>query len=227
MSYVKTIVCLANSRKHAGRCIAGKEMLPDGFGGWVRPVSGRTTTELGRNERRYDDGKDPKIGDVMQVSLLEPAPHLYQRENQLVDAAQPYRRLSRLPWDLVSPMLDHPETLWVDGSSSRYGVNDRVHVDEAATLEWSLALIAPEGLTMRVRSESGKPRLRAHFWYRGQEHLFSVTDPFTEWEYLAKPDGEYPVADAALSVSLGEPYTDGYCYKLVATVVAKSTWCTP
>ena len=37
---VKRIVCLANSRKRGGRCVAGKELLADGrAGGWIRPVS--------------------------------------------------------------------------------------------------------------------------------------------------------------------------------------------
>jgi hypothetical protein len=29
MSIMKRIICLANSRKLSGRCIAGKEILPD------------------------------------------------------------------------------------------------------------------------------------------------------------------------------------------------------
>jgi len=41
MSITKRIVCLANSRKMRGRCIAGRELLPDNVGPWVRPVSDR------------------------------------------------------------------------------------------------------------------------------------------------------------------------------------------
>jgi len=34
MAYVKRIVCLANSVKTGGTCIAGRELLPDGqYGG--------------------------------------------------------------------------------------------------------------------------------------------------------------------------------------------------
>ena len=219
MSYVKRIVCLANSRKYAGRCIAGKECVPAGFGAWVRPVSARTTTELGRDERRYPDGKDPKILDLVDVALLEPAPHAYQTENHLVDAARGYRKAGEVPWDRVDGMLDQPESLWTNDSSSRFGLSDRVAVANAGSLIWSLALIRPETVAMRVRVEAGKPRVRACFRYRGVPYTFGVTDPFAEWAWLKRHDGEYPVEGAVLCVSLGEPYTDGYCYKLVATVL--------
>jgi putative nucleic acid modification protein with dual OB domain len=219
MSYVKRMVCLANSRKYAGRCIAGKEVLAQGFGSWVRPVSARTTTELARNERRYADGKDPKILDVMDVWLREPAPHGYQTENHLVEAARGYRRAGTVEWERVGELLDRPDTLWANGSSSYHGLNDRVQAEQAAAWTWSLALIAPQALSMRVHSEGGKPRVRAWFQYGGAAYVFSVTDPFAEWEWLAKPDGEYAVEGAVLCVSLGEPHTDGYCYKLVATVL--------
>jgi len=219
VSYVKRIVCLANSRKHAGRCIAGKEVLEQGFGGWVRPVSARTTTELAREERRYRDGKDPKILDVMDVWLREAAPHGYQTENHLVDAERGYRRAGAVAWERADELLDHPATLWRNGSSSYHGLNDRVSAAQAVEWTWSLALIRPEALKMRVHSEGGKARVRAWFRYGGAAYVFSVTDPFAEWAWLAKPDGEYAVEGAMLCVSLGEPHTDGYCYKLVATVL--------
>ncbi len=49
---LKRIVCLANSRKYSGRCIAGKELLADGRPGrWIRPVSARENEEVSEHER--------------------------------------------------------------------------------------------------------------------------------------------------------------------------------
>ena len=39
MAYTKTILCLAASRKHQGKCFAGKCIQT---GEWIRPVIGQT-----------------------------------------------------------------------------------------------------------------------------------------------------------------------------------------
>lgn len=79
------IVCLANSRKLYGRCIAGKEVGGEHAGRWVRPVSNRLHEEVSENERQYEDGSDPEVLDIIEIPMVSAKPHGYQQENWLLD----------------------------------------------------------------------------------------------------------------------------------------------
>ena len=48
----KRIVCLANSRKLSGRCVAGRVFDGHEVGEWVRPVSARQNEEVSEYERQ-------------------------------------------------------------------------------------------------------------------------------------------------------------------------------
>jgi len=75
------IVCLANSRKPHGRCIAGREVLKNGYGGWIRPVSARSSAEISLEELRYENGREPQILDVITIPMIAAAPRVHQTEN--------------------------------------------------------------------------------------------------------------------------------------------------
>ena len=91
---IKRIVCLANSRRNRERCIAGKEVLADGlFGVWVRPVSARPSEEVSELERRYQDGGEPQLLDIIDVPLIEARPIYYQQENWLLDPQHRWQKV--------------------------------------------------------------------------------------------------------------------------------------
>lgn len=226
MTYTTRILCLANSRKHSGRCIAGKEILSDGYGSWIRPVSARPTGEISEEERSFQDGRDPRVLDIIDVPMLAAAPHLYQTENHIIDPDYYWSKTGQVSWDDLADLVDNPSTLWTNGNSTYYGQNDRVSLSVASQLTDSLALIQPQSLSILVQTEGaefGNPRrrVRAHFRYNGVQYTLAVTDPIASRAFLAKQDGSYPVENAYLCVSLGEAHTDGNCYKLVATLITK------
>ena len=124
MAYTKTILCLAASRKHQGKCFAGKCIQT---GEWIRAVSNRPDEEISAAERRLPNGAQAGLLDVLEVPMLQARPRGYQRENHLIDRANPWRRIRRVTWQEVLQNLDHHAgPLWLnDGASWGYG-NNRV-----------------------------------------------------------------------------------------------------
>ncbi len=227
MAYSKKIVCLATSRKPSGRCVAGKECLENGYGGWVRPVSVRPSAEISLEERRYEDGKEPKVLDVVEIPMLAPVPRVHQTENHMIDQSFYWAKRDILTWDDVASLTDAPPALWTNGNSTYHGTNDKVAQALASQFTNSLFLIRPETAIVQVQLEGGtfgpaKRRVRADFRYNGVHYNFVVTDLVAEQAFLARENGVYPLADAYLCVSLTEAYEgDGFCHKLVATILTE------
>ncbi len=222
--YAKTIICLANSRKISGRCIAGKEIGATGVGGWVRPVSAHEHGELSELDRRYQDGTDPKLLDVISVPMAQPSPHGYQVENHQIDPKFYWTKVRAATQAEIAASVDNAlGPLWDNHSSSYNGSHDRLTEEAAAQFGRSLRLISVTDLQIVVGVEgaefgNGKRRVRGHFSLNGMHHLLSVSDPVVERQYLAGQDGTYNVGVAKLCISLGEPY-QGYAYKLIAGVL--------
>lgn len=224
MRGIKTIICLANSKKNSGRCVAGKEITQGTIGGWIRPVSARDHGELSENDRVFANGRDPRVGDVITVPVSSHQAHPFQPENYVIDDTQYWglvRRASALELQgCVSPVNG---ALWSNNSSSYYGYNDRVLESAAPAFDTSLTLISVDDFKVVVRVEgaefsNGKRKVRGEFSVSGHNYCLMITDPILHREYLAQDDGEYPVGAVLLCISLGEPFAD-YAYKLIAGVV--------
>lgn len=222
MGVVKRIVCLANSRKQSGRCIAGKEPPGARPSAWIRPVSARATHEVSEYERQYPDGSDPRPLDIIEMPLLEACPDGYQQENWLLDPQHCWRRAGRASWVDLQRLVDPDEALWIDGHSTSGGCNDKIPLELTAGLQSSLRLIRVDALALHVFESGGsfgnpRRRVQARFRHHGTSYWLWVTDPVYEREALLRPDGSYPIGTSTLTVSLGEPF-GGACYKLVAAI---------
>lgn len=223
--YFKTILCLANSRKLSGRCIAGREIAENALGPWIRPVSNREYQEVSEEERRYEDGRDPKVLDVIGIPLIEPRPHLFQQENWLLDPKFYWHKSDNWSWPRIQAFVEANGPLWLNQDSSYSGCNDRVSLEKAEQLGSSLRLIHLESLVLRVFCPGAdfgdhKRKVQGRFKHEGVSYHLWVTDPDYEKRYLAEPDGSYELGECLLTISLGEPYK-GYAYKLIAAVIER------
>ena len=226
MAVSKRIVCLANSRTLAGRCIAGREWIEGRrAGNWVRLVSSRERREVSEYERQYEDGSDPRVLDIVDIPLLEPRPEGWQTENWLLDPELYWQKMGRYSRFDLAALTDSAAPLWIDGDSTCHGCNDRIVLESAGSVSGSLRLILVEQLELAVFKPSEafgsrKRRVQGRFTHCGRHYALWVTDPEYERNYLAKLDGAYRVGECHLTVTLGEPYA-GACYKLIAAIIER------
>ena len=223
MPVMKRIVCLANSRKLHGRCVAGVELVDERPAGWLRPVSAREHQEVSEYERQYEDGSDPRLLDIIDVPLLEARPKDYQQENWLLDPEYYWQKRGTFAWNQLGRIADSTRTLWRNGCHTYNGVNDQIRLTEACLEDHSLKLIYVDGMRLRVFAPgaafgNAKRRVQARFLFSGSDYALWVTDPRIERAYLAKDDGEYHFGECYLTVSLGEPFNE-HCHKLIAAVL--------
>ena len=223
MAYVKRIVCLANSYKPPdGRCFADREVLGNGFGGWIRPVSPRPTAEVAFSEYRYENNLSPRLLDILDIPLLNPDPRHHQTENHVIDAGR-WVKVGELPFQALEQLRDRPAALWINNDRTKGdGYFDCISHAEAFALRDSLLLIKPDNLNVKVGRHywTGKKTYRAAFDYNGTHHNLSVTDPIARDAFVGKEEGGYPLTDVYLCVSLTEPYEhDDRCHKLVAAII--------
>jgi hypothetical protein len=225
--YLKTIVCLATSRKMSGRCIAGKEVSDSGYGPWLRPVSDRPDAEIVISHRQYQNGDEPKLLDIIQIPMNSAKPHGHQIENHLIDARFYWVKKGVVPWNDLAGLADTPPTLWTNDDSSKGGSNDRVSEANARRIKSSLILIKPEQVTIQVVTPGAyfndfKRKIRANFYYKGIHYNFSMTDPAADAFYRAQENGDYKLKqDAYFCISLAETPYEGNFYKLVASIITK------
>ncbi|MFZ5450593.1 MAG: dual OB domain-containing protein [Thermodesulfobacteriota bacterium] len=218
-------ICLANSNKMGGRCIAGLRL--DGKG-WIRPVGPSSSRELSSKQYRLNDYSEPKLLDVLEVDLSRPVPEPHQPENFLI---------SKKRWRLVerpasARCLKLLESYLVSGPGLFGNPLDRVAHDifKETAVASSLALVQPKKLRWIIDDYAGKRRSRAFFELGKIHYNLAITDPWWKARMLDLPYGMHPLTEPGLkgderillTLSLGDPF-EGFCYKLVAAIIIMPT----
>lgn len=221
------IICMANSRKHGGRCVAG--LRADGKG-WIRPVSPLEDGTLLRRHYQLNDGSEPKLLDILRIDLKQHKSEPHQPENWIIGSRT---------WQLVSrpaqsKFLNLIKKYIISGPDLLSDNSDRLNYKNLSEspVKSSLALILPRNLKWQIMSFEGKRKIRANFrlgkiWYN-----LGITDPIWAKRLDFLDEGSHPSSKIGieddskilLTVSLGEPFEkDNCCYKLVAAVIVFPT----
>jgi hypothetical protein len=217
------VLCLAYSNKMGGSCIAGLRL--DG-GGWIRPVAATKHGELYPAHYILQDGSCPRNFDILRIPFAGPQPSAHQPENWLI-ADEPWQLISRNGPAAFAPLI---KKHLMNGAILLGSFSHRISSQrfETAPAVSSLCLIRPEGLRLKIENRSyNSHKVRAQFRLKGTSYLLSVTDPawlpsfrsLSPGEYSAVACGIPPEPDLLFTVSLGDPWEDGCCYKLVAAIL--------
>jgi hypothetical protein len=212
-----TFICLANSYKEGGRCIAGVECHngtplwnDNDKPRWVRPVS--ADTPHGEIDARLT--YKMKLLDVVEIDVSDPVPQGYQVENVLFNP-------NHIKTKGVFPLQD------LDGLCDQYqphlfgNTSKAVTEEESEQLSESLTLIKVADFQIVVKTNSlnpDKPHVRLHFGFNKTRYDLPVTDPVFMRELHFDKDFLKNAPQLYLCLSLGILH-DGLHYKLIAGII--------
>lgn len=215
----KYFICLANSYKHGGRCIAGIEVVPqsdgslgivrhdDGRPRWIRPVSMSANGEIPNHL-----AESFKIFSLVKLTDVEPCPDNAHTEDVHCT------RMEICPFELsptkefLNQLIDtqHKAVFYFRGKSIPTTIIDR--------LDYSLMLIHPDNAYAYCDEERENSKYRMKFTYNGSNYDFPITDPVFLEQFKKSPDSYADLDGVYLVLSLGIAF-EGFHYKLVATVL--------
>jgi hypothetical protein len=208
------LICLANSWRPGGRCLAG---IDRATGAWIRPVP--QSSDAIPEPRCTVGSTALRLLDIFEVELAQlQETAKYQRENRFLTSWNWVVR-ERASRQSIEPFID-------DSAPIFHNDQDRVVaavLDKLPPREWkSLQLVRPRNLRFE-RDANQEHRWRARFKDRaGNEYLLKLTDPEATRRLEA---GERIGPGCLLTVSLARPW-DGHdhsmlrtCYKIVAAVI--------
>jgi len=209
-------VCLGNSFKEGGRCLAGilldvknNPILEFGKPQWIRPTYNN------------QHGVVPNyialpyhLLDILEINNTTPAPNHYQSENVHFDE-KGIQKVGTFEKSRLKSLCEDRRYIF----KTRY---PSLSEDVIQELTYSLMLIKPTQFEVveKVYEDREGSQLRMVFNYNNFTYDFSITDPVFLRHYHSNHDYLDDVKEVllSLSVSVKYPPTDRY-YKLVAGVI--------
>lgn len=212
---IRSFICLANSYKRGGRCVAGVEIdsnnviqyNKNGNPKWMRPI---TDSQYG--EIPNEDANNIKILSIVTLINVFGTPQNVHQEN----VSYGWMEIQPLPFPADPKLLNQ----LVDNiHHSIFGNRGKaVSVEMASGLDYSLMFIHVNNASAYIDNNREKSKNRMRFTYYGSEYDFPITDPAFLDEFRKKPERFENIPDVYLTLSLGLEF-EGWHHKLVAGVI--------
>ena len=223
---VRRIVCLANSYKFGGRCVAGVELMPSGgFGRWIRPVADRSRRAVSNSQQTCTDGTGSQLLDVLDIDFGRAVPKGHQSEDILINPGKSWKKVGRFSLTDLVPLLHCRRTpLWPYAESTRIGQNDKISAANLLCIESSLSLARPPKAMIRVfqsrYKKKGKLDVRVRFEWGGEQNDLKLTDLQESFNYQAQGIGKYNIDNPTMCISISEIFSrQNAAFKLVAGLI--------
>ena len=212
-------ICLANSYKRGGRCIAGVEIVidecrhwtvvrnPNGTPHWIRPIDDKT--EFGE----IPEFEAAPIRLLSVVRLTDVTPCFCKAHSEDVSFSQMEVVgsifSSKAALDRMTDLF-HRELF--------YNRERTISLDTYSHGDYSLMLVRPDNIEFRFDPTKTKAKFRMLITYRDTIYDFPVTDPEYIHQLEASLNNLTPLKEAYLCLSLSMEY-EGQHHKLVAGVI--------
>lgn len=215
----KYFICLANSYKHGGRCIAGVEVEPksdelvsivrhdDGRPCWIRPVSMAENGEI-----PISLAQSIKLLSLVKMIDVVPCPNKAHTEDVHCSRIECCPCNLKVDDDFMNQLIDpvHQAVFYFRGKAIPASMINK--------LNYSLMLIRPEKASAYIDEEREKSKYRMKFTYFGSNYDFPITDPCFLETFKKDPERYTNLKGAYLTLSLGIEF-EGFHFKLVAAVL--------
>ncbi len=208
-------ICLANSLKEGGRCLAGIEVdernqprIINNRPKWIRPVCHTTHGEV-----PVHIAIPFRLLDIIEIDDIKSHPHPYQTENVLFDT-QSLRACGKFETAQLRRICEvHTCILGNKGKA--------LSPEAIAFLDHSLMLISTDEFEVIKKiypEKPNRPQIRLAFIYMDTNYELPVTDPEFRDLYLEDSSLLKGVQRVYLCLSIGIPW-EGWYYKLVASII--------
>lgn len=213
----RDIVILANSRRHNGHCIAGKDIAT---GEWIRPIN-----TLGRSQIRQDQStfldedlkiltgspSGPQLLDCVRIGFEGRCPLYYQPENIAIDGLT-WERRSSFAYSRIHELIDPPEICCLQDTDPYYKMipaKDLIGKPPKSSLSFIRLRQQANNVTIdHTLSQAGNPQHRLGFDYGSKRYDLPITD--YRYENLVAQSGNDDARifnDAFITIGLGEKYS--------------------
>lgn len=207
----KQFVCLANSNKLQGRCVAGIEMsshsmpiINNANPKWIRPVSSNLHGEISTDLVTHLN-----LLDIIEIETTQDVGNGFQSENVLFNDKS-LNKIGTLDYDNLFDFCSNSDDPKIFGNRGK-----SVHEEVINLIDHSLLMLCIEEFEI---DSTDLDHLRLNFSYNGHDYDLPITDPVFIDNFKKNNDILAERSEIFVTISLAVEH-NGWHSKLIAGII--------